>query len=283
MSYRNPAVLGEWGKDGKRTVNADWRKPLAWDRAAKKAGERRRVFPSLCDPFEEFGGKVVTANGGLVLRSNFQEILAGDDVWGLDDIREEFFSLIRRTQNLDWLVLTKRPQNATGMMRDWREAWDDMVLPNLWLGTSVEDQQRADERTPHLLETPAAVRWLSVEPMLGPIDLTPWLESVFVADFDPADRGYITPSIDWVVIGGESGPHARPCNLAWIRSIVAQCKAAGVPCFVKQLGARPFDGIGQGLRADGSTRNYIRVADPKGGDISQFPEDLKIREFPNAV
>lgn len=112
---------------------------------------------------------------------------------------------------------------------DWASVFLDRAhlvpwpLPNVWLGVSVEDQQRADERIPHLLRTPAAVRWVSAEPLLGPVDLS-------------AYRAYL----DWVVIGGESGPRHRPMDPAWLASIVDQCRAAGVPAFVKQdSGARP--------------------------------------------
>jgi protein gp37 len=262
MSRRNPAVLGEWGKDGKRVVNADWRKPLAWDRAAKKAGERRRVFPSLCDPFEEFSGRVVMPNGKPCVRGVFQECLteaAYVEPWGLDDLRWEFLDIIRRTRNLDWLVLTKRPENIAAKMADYREVWDGLVLPNLWLGTSVEDQQRADDRIPHLLATPAAIRWLSVEPLLGPIDLTRITyrgERINCLDSIHNPAG---PGISWVVIGGESGPNARPCDLAWIRDIVAQCLAAGVPVFVKQ------------------------DSGPKPGTQGRIPDDVwSIKEFPDA-
>lgn len=261
MSRRNPAVLGKWGPDGVRVVNKDWDKPLQWDRAAAKTGERRRVFPSLCDPFE--------------------------DRPDLDAPRVKLFATIDRTPNLDWLLLTKRPENVASLWAYYDDEGQPYFPPNVWLGTSVEDQQRADERTPALLKIPAAIRWLSVEPLLGPIDLTPWLESVFVADFDPDDRGYLTPAIDWVVIGGESGSNARPCDLAWIRSIVAQCKAAGVPVFVKQLGSVAWDESQwmQRMKIGDTSREYVRycrvrLSHPKGGDPAEWPVDLRIREFP---
>jgi len=113
-------------------------------------------------------------------------------------------------------------------------------LPNLWLGVSVENQKAADERIPKLLQIPAAVRWVSLEPLLGKIVLS------------------MVDELDWVVIGAESGPNRRPCKLEWVRSIVAQCKAAGVPVFVKQL---DIDG------------KVVKK-------IEQFPPDLKVREYP---
>lgn len=133
-------------------------------------------------------------------------------------------------------------------------------LPNVWLGVSVENQHFADERIPLLLKTPAAVRFVSAEPLLGPIDLS---SPVLQADSDSY--------LDWVITGGESGPKSRPCDVAWIRSIVQQCQVAGVPVFVKQLGAN----------------RVMRAADlvdhaptGKADDPAAWPEDLKIREYP---
>lgn len=133
-------------------------------------------------------------------------------------------------------------------------------LPNVHVGVSVENQQYADERIPLLMQIPAALRFLSVEPMIGPIDLRPYL-----AHCD-ASR------ISWVIVGGESGRNARPFDIAWARSIVAQCRpvgAPGVPCFVKQLGDNPV-----GLQSV--------ITASKGGDPSEWPADLRVRQLPGA-
>jgi protein gp37 len=147
-------------------------------------------------------------------------------------------------------------------------------LPNVWLGVSVEDQKRADERIPHLLRTPAAVRFLSCEPLLGQVDLSGYFGGAYVGL--PGDK--VIPNynfgIDWCIVGGESGPKARPCNVDWIRAIRDQCKAASVPCFVKQLGKEPRPSA---LPSDQCVRF---VKDSKGGDPSEWPEDLRVREFP---
>lgn len=245
-----------WGKNADRQIKADsgWREPLAWDRAAAKAGERRRVF--------------CLSQGDWL-----------EDRWDLDAPRLRLLDLIDRTPNLDWLLLTKRPEQfkavllrAVQRVPGDVDTYDRAIVlgtewllgrppANVWVGVSVEDQPRADERIPALLKIPAKVRFLSVEPLLGPVDLAPWL-----------DR------LDWVIVGGESGPKARPCNLAWIRSVVDQCKAAGVPCFVKQLGRRLMIDSTGGSRFDDHT--YFKVADPKGGDPSEWPEDLRVRQFP---
>ena len=285
MSRRNPKVFGEWGPDGKRVIAAEsyWRFPLKWDREAKDAGVRRRVFcASLADVFED------------------RPELAAP--------RKRVWDLIGKTASLDWLLLTKRPEN-------WRKCWPlENVpghvrqnegdgkrwkhFPNLWLGVSVEDQQRADERIPLLLQTPAAVRFLSCEPMLGPVDLTQlWLadksgwwnaldgrltckaRSNEGQEFWCETEKPIRPRVDWVICGGESGHGARPCRLEWVRSLVEQCKAAGVPCFVKQLGADP---VGADYADGKMALGTLLLNDPKGGDISEFPDDLKVREFPNA-
>jgi protein gp37 len=166
-------------------------------------------------------------------------------------------------------------------------AWGDGWPKNVWAGTSVEDQATADLRIAFLLKTPAAIRFLSVEPMLERIDFSTSLYSGFTEP--PQDD-----VISWVIFGGESGPGARPCEVGWIRDGLRQCKAAGVAAFVKQLGARPViqcecgsvGGVNKPhLRSDhGGNHNGTGVlCDRKGGDPSEWPEDLRIREFPIAV
>lgn len=179
---------------------------------------------------------------------------------------------------------------------------DDEPLPNVWLGVSVENQAAADERIPHLLRTPAAVRFLSCEPLLGPVDLRhirpaqkpeaamrPVTGEVVEANCLSGDCitslgfGYSGgPTVSWVIVGGESGPGARPCNIEWVRSVVRQCQAAGVPVFVKQLGSQPEFGAGECVRwADAGPTQRLR--DKKGGDIAEWPADLRVREFPAAA
>jgi protein gp37 len=155
----------------------------------------------------------------------------------------------------------------------------------VWLGVSVEDQRTADERIPVMLTLPAAVRWVSYEPALGPVDFAgevggdDWLGDRH--DDAPGEAG-----IDWIVVGGESGPGARPFDLAWARSTVAACKAAGTKCFVKQLGAHPVavpvEGPFQKTTAGGDPwpAQPLNLRDPKGGDPSEWPEDLRVREWP---
>lgn len=228
----------KWGDGGTRVVTSEsnWQQPYKWDKAAKKAGERHRVFcASLADVFE--------------------------DRPELASPRDRLFQLISDTPNLDWLLLTKRPENIERLM--WPSPTEDIpvsvlgggdYLPNVWLGTSVEDQTRADERIPHLLKVPATFRFLSCEPLLGPIefsDVTNRSDAVEQLG-KPALAG-----IQWVIVGGESGSGARPMHPAWARSIRDQCRAASVAFHFKQWGefretSYPALGCGQVcFRADG--------------------------------
>ena len=143
--------------------------------------------------------------------------------------------------------------NSFGRMR--------LPAPNIWIGASMENQEAVDQRMPDLLGTKASVRFVSAEPLLGPIDLGPiHLPGV--------------PHLDWVIVGGESGPKARPCNLEWIESLVEQCRAARVAPFVKQVGAKPVDGTGD--------KAYKPPKDHKGGEISEWSPSIQVREFPHA-
>lgn len=250
----------EWGVHGTRvrTSPANWRKPVRWNRQAEESGVRARVFcASLADVFED-----------------------RDE---LEPWREDLFDLIHVTPSLDWQLLTKRPENVLAMVGRERMA---VLADNLWIGTSVENQEHADLRIPELLKIPAAVRFLSCEPLLGPVQLRQsWCDFLEGWDTD-AEEGWDgepepvqvqTERVDWVIAGGESGPGARPCDVAWIRDLVRQCREADVPPFVKQLGVRPIE---DGCSDPGHTPSLDRVNDSKGGDWSEWPEDLRVREMP---
>lgn len=193
MARRNPKVLGEWGATAARVPASEryWRLPTKWDAEAEAAGRRALVFcASLADVFE--------------------------DRQDLDEHRERLWALIEATPNLVWLLLTKRPRNIYGMV-PWPWIGDDCWPENVWIGTTAEDQRRADERVGYLLEVPAPVRFLSCEPLLGPVDL-----------------GGDVP--DWVIVGGESGPRARPMDADWVRGLRDQAVESGVPFHFKQWG-----------------------------------------------
>jgi protein gp37 len=203
-------------------------------------------------------------------------------------------------------VLTKRADRRRTMMPKILEGLGrpDMALPNVHEGVSVEDQPTADARIPELLRTPAAKRFVSYEPALGPVDFAPWsdggLECSFcyrwrgvqaeaIPDGNVDDPGFLCPNcgepcaylplderLDQIIIGGESGPGARPFHIQWARKTIAQCRAAGVKCFVKQLGAKPIIRESDLLKMPEMPEGKKR--DAKGGDWSWWPEDLKVRE-----
>lgn len=186
---------------------------------------------------------------------------------------------------------------------DAREAGlEQWPLPNVWLGVSVEDQKTADERIPLLLETPAAVRFVSYEPALELVDFQRFFgpQKMYLGLHADGTRGNnsVVWGLDrngWLIVGGESGPGARPFDIAWARSAVAQCKAAGVACFVKQLGERPVltgtwtkeevaawnPRVYPYRSEDGEVKGFeAQFVDKKGGDMDEWPEDLREREFP---
>lgn len=179
----------EWGPHGerKRTSEANWRKPYQWAKAARGTGKRPRVFSaSLADVFDN----QVDAN------------------W-----RRDLFMMIHLTPELDWLLLTKRPENLKRM-------FPAGLWPNVWLGTTCEDQERADHRIPLLLDQKRVARhFLSCEPLLSGIKF----------------KTYHLMQLDWVIVGGESGPGARTMKVEWAEDIKAQCQVAGVWFFMKQM------------------------------------------------
>lgn len=246
---------------------------------------------------------------------------AGD--WVSDEIIDRHFAVFALREDVTFQLLTKRAERMRDYMLwkskartlDRAAKWysaahhyrggatffiPKLPLPNVWLGVSVEDQKRADERIPLLLQTPAAVRFLSVEPMLGPVNLR-CASRLTERNEQPQPRWI--EQLDWVICGGESGAGARPFDLAWARALRDQCAAAKVTYFFKQAGSNPqiedlltpismvdiacippgddaaeqIDSSGNGLIR---TRQRLRLRDRKGGDLSELPEDLRIRQMP---
>lgn len=189
-----------------------------------------------------------------------------------EDVPDDFILRVWRTMDdcpqHTFLVLTKRPSRMLSFVGrrlwrkrwgDWRKRWGELTtckvdsrvcgitLPNVWPGVSIENQTAANKRIPLLLQTPAAVHFVSLEPLLGPVNLYPrrWLNPYperFTNGFDahtaqPRYRDVERPKLNWIVVGGESGPGARPMDPQWARDIRDQCQAAGVPFFFKQWGA----------------------------------------------
>jgi protein gp37 len=235
-SWSKRSGLVKWGNNPRRrTSEAYWRAPLKWQGLANafqaQHSRRQRVFcASLADVFDN-------------------QVDAG---W-----RADLFALIAATPALDWLLLTKRPQNIAKMLpKDWPEHGQ----PNVWLGATAEDQVRYNQRWPILSRTPAAVRFISYEPAIGPLRLNAKHDS------QPA----------WLIVGGESGHGARPMAADWVRDVIRDCRAFGVAPFFKQWGVVTNNPL---VGEKGMSRTAAAVADPygKGGGLL----DGKLyRDFP---
>jgi len=239
--YRYHRVKWGKGQPRHRTSESNWKQPVKWNAAATESGCRAKVF---CASLSDWLDDEVPVE------------------WLADLLR-----LVRRTNMLDWLLLTKRPGNWTERIQSarhvllgrgdddaaqWLEEWAEGVIDppgNIWLGVS------AGVNPSPLLEIPARVHFLSCEPMLQPLPE----ENV---------RGF-----DWIIFGGESGPHARPCDLAWIESGIELCRQMNIAPFVKQLGSKAV-AHGQPLVREPG------IGDIKRGDIGRWPEPLRHREFP---
>ena len=192
-----------------------WKQPIYWNKEAIEAGERRRVFcGSMCDVFEH--------RDDLITR------------------RRRLFNLIEETPQLDWLLLTKRPENIWPMIyHDWQQ----YPPKNVWYGTTVESDEY-QRRIIELIDVPAVCHFLSCEPMLGEINVAP----------------YVTcRKVDWVICGGESGPRARWLDMNNVRKLRDQCQEHKIAFYMKQL-------------SEADSKEFK--------DFDTFPEDLQIREFP---
>lgn len=281
-----------WGKGAprRRTSVHNWNEPRRWNREMATV----RLKHEGC-----------TARRPRVFCASLADWLDDEvPVQWLADL----LALIQETPHLDWLLLTKRPENWLPRIEEvlayaifskphhamlpWLVAWHPLhdsgggvkgspVPPaNVWIGTTVENQAMAEERIPELISIPAVVKFLSVEPMLGPIDITDLIHILG------------TYYVQWVIIGGESGPGARPFHTEHAWDLLLQCRKAGVAPFVKQLGANPitsnanamewpdttkFIEVESGSQAAGAS---VALVDKKGGDQAEWPEELRVQEFP---
>lgn len=237
IRYKRPEL---WA--GQLHKTKTWGDPFKWNKAAGLTGEQWRVFSSsLSDIFDN----------------------QAPIEWFTDAL-----DVIRQTKNLTWMLLTKRPMNILKLLREagrtanvqgrmdlagWIEDWLDGEPPhNVWLGCTVEDMEQKEIRLRHLKAVPAVLRFLSMEPLLEEV-------SFDVGELD---------GIGWIIVGGESGPHARPMHPSWALYLRDLCKALGVAFMVKQLGT---------LAAKTS-----HFRDKKGGDWAEWPADLRVRETPHA-
>lgn len=221
-SWAKRSGMVQWGPGAwrKRTSAANWHLPLKWDREAEKNGTQPRVFcASLADVFDN----------------------AVPQEW-----RRDLFNLILSTPHLTWILLTKRIGNVQAMLeatipQEMRNFPAHHPLswpwPHVWLGATICNQDEADRDIAKLLAVPAALHFVSIEPILGPVDVRKYLSRSNMPGLNmmPGFRDSM-PGVDWVISGGESGPHARPAHPDWFRSLRDQCAVAGVPYLHKQNG-----------------------------------------------
>jgi len=287
-----------WGPKGTRSMTRPeyWMNPLRWNGLAKSTGRRKRVFAfSLADIFEKWNGWVTqkwTEDG-----KHHQRMIT------MDQARRELFQLIDATQYLDWLLLTKRPENVWDMWPEPHGVVHHNVSTryrrkNVWLGTSISDQVTADQYIPELLKLRglAPVLFVSAEPLLSQVDLTnillpgpgkksPTLNAlegrVYHEDGVTRDA-----SLDWLIVGGESGSKARPFNLQWGRDLISQCTTADVPVpvFMKQVGSNPQEEnvyTPSDSNEPEKVTRFHKMKDKKGGNPDEWPAALRVREIPH--
>jgi protein gp37 len=296
---RNVRFAGgkNWGKGAprRRTSVNNWRQPLKWDRDARimSANAAAEIYDS--------GG--TNYHRPRVFCASLAD-------WLDDEVQIEWLAdllkLIHDTPNLDWLLLTKRPENWNNRIQSalWKieglEPDDDgdsedlpatetgVMLndwiglnppPNVWVGTTIENQFYADKRIPQLLQIPARVRFLSCEPLLEDINFPLAAPCGYYCECDSPNvdwpnghrPGHGLTGIHWVICGGESGAGARDFHVDWARSLRDQCAAAGVPFFMKQMGANS-----RGNEMD----KWVTRLSKKGGDMAEWPQELRVRQFP---
>lgn len=270
--------VAKWGAGAPRhrTSASTWRQPLKWNAQAAASQAAWEKFAS----DQRLSDDELRAKGFFRPRRPRVFCASLADVFDNEvsaEWRRELFRLISCTKNLTWMLLTKRIGNAAEMLhataRSFGFDWAADPWEHVWLGATVVNQEEADRDIPKLLKTPAAKRFLSIEPMLGPVDLRALrvrdrlrLDALTGCHSGSAGPGTIEeclaslprlpgslPPVDWVIVGGESGPHARPMHPEWARSLRDQCTSAGVPFFMKQMTKK-----------------------------APIPDDLLIREIPDA-
>lgn len=296
-----------WGGKAHRQITSEsnWKQPERWNKAASNypdecidCGARLNMdaqvmignahCPSQHDEAGKFDPSLPKCGGGVrrnvrprvfcaSLADIFEDYI-GPNAEEAIKARARLLSLIEKTPNLIWLLLTKRPENVRSMVHEmgWLQNDAKEWPTNAWIGFTAENQTRFDERWAHAKLIPAPIIFTSIEPQIGFI----------VLPDDYLARGEKV----WPFVGGESGSNARPFDIGWARSLVRQCKSASVPVFVKQLGSNPVVGMTttqarEFLRIKGHANGklLIDLKDKKGGDISEFPEDLRVREIPKCL
>lgn len=218
-----------WGPTAPRRFfqnESHWWEPMKWNAEARKSGESTRVFVgSMCDWAETHSNQETQKN--------------------MDMARERLAALVMASPSLTWLFLTKRIEDASKYLH---QMFGERIPSNIWLGTTAENQEMYDQRIPVLAAIDeVTVRFVSVEPQIGPVSM-----------FSNPSVTASSEMIDWVIVGGESGPGCRPFEVEWARSLLSECDEIGVSFFMKQLGGHP----------------------KKFDLLEELPEDLRVREFP---
>lgn len=316
----NPATLGRWGNHPRVVGAASHREiPLTLAGQARVERVRKRLFVnSLADFWDQWDGALLDHTGEPLYVSQYHQWVTskthqvkGLRLLTLDDVREFVFGQMVRTPEIDWLLLTKRPQYIMRTLRRIAESAETLdekgqnlarswiaghPPENVWVGVSVENHS-SRVRIHELSEVPAACRFLSVEPILDEVDLSPWLR-----EYAERDRGFgfyqhlptcswtpdggcfgrrtrdcngdgepdASDAFHWVIVGGESGDRARPTQLQWIEGVVDQCQESGVPVFVKQLGSDPVE----------TETIKLTLRHKKGEDPKEWPAFFRVQEFP---
>lgn len=273
------------GVSRRRTSQKNWNDPVRWNWQADPNNPAAVLCCAVC------GHRHVDAacpECGSAERRRPRVFCASMADWLDPEVPADWLAdlllLIHRTPHLDWQLLTKRPENWYQRVRSavqeliarnekefsaevsFLNRWlAGGLLPNVWVGVTAESQLIASTRVPLLMRIPTKVGFLSCEPLLGPIKIPP--EFMMFRGFQP-----------WVIVGGESGPGARPMDIDWVRQIVQQCGEHQVPVFVKQMGAKPYDGDGFAAYQP-EVRLHLQDRH-HGGDMSEWAKDLQIRQFP---
>lgn len=276
-----------WGACGTRSVTSYsyWQEALKWNREAQHEGVRKRVFcASLADVFEDFTGQIVDNKGNPLwlplIRESFVDVLprmvtvdTGFPLT-LSIIRMYLFKLMEATPWLDWLIVTKRPENAMSMVpKHWQTDWP----VNVWMGVSVENQNEANNRIPYLLKIPAPIHFVSQEPNLGLVDYTKILvngKQMFGMDAEEVtaelnalgDGADFEFKIDWIIVGGESGEKARPMHPSWVLSVQQQCAEYDTHFFFKQWGEYAWGANGSDIK-EGKNLMFVYEDGTIAGDI----------------
>ncbi|AMV00292.1 phage Gp37/Gp68 family protein [Xanthomonas citri] len=264
------------GQPRRRTSAANWKLPLRWNARASEFGQcdvcgwrgERKPRWAVCPACKNGLMKPARRRVFCASLADVFDNEVDDPQW-----RIGLLELIAATPDLDWLLLTKRIGNAEQLLDEALDVmshgltrWRDVPWPNVWIGATIANQAEADRDIPKLLRAPAAVRFVSVEPLLGPVDIAWALGHRVGIAAGFLQRGHFSPGLevlrplDWVIVGGESGAHARPMHPDWARSLRDQCEATGVPFLFKQWGewcptGQAKDAAGEGVVLPGKGRN----------------------------